>query len=464
MRTGKLVCLMLACVATRGVCGADGALDSTFGLAGRATIQWPLGDAEPAAVAGDDAGRIVVAGQTRPYGQTSEMFLARLTSAGALDSSFASSGDGFFRYDFNLNGIGPYGGNSANAVVVGSDGHVTAAGCANIDANQSHFALIRVDAQGIADAGFGSNGAAHFGSPFSLLNCAYALRNDADSRLVVAGYSAHQMTENDSSVLQYYASAARLTPGGHLDAEFLSGGVSELIYWVEPSSGGIQNAMFNAANDVGIDGFGRIITAGQTDTPNPLNGAAARLLDDGTVDQTYGSHGRYVLDLTQSIVDAEFVSPSGMTMLAGLGIDGQGHSIVFLLKLTPEGVPDSTFGTSGLASFTFDGAGLPMLVAPTRRGGWLIQAAARRTGVLLIRTDSAGNPDPTFGVDGLVNVVYESEYSVLFDAKKATLQADGKLVVAGFVPEAANNGDFDFAVMRILADYDTLFVSGFEPP
>jgi hypothetical protein len=37
------------------------------------------------------------------------------------------------------------------------------------------------------------------------------------------------------------------------------------------------------------------------------------------------------------------------------------------------------------------------------------------------------------------------------------------MVVPGFVPEAAANGDHDFAVMRILADCDTLFISGFDP-
>jgi len=42
-------------------------------------------------------------------------------------------------------------------------------------------------------------------------------------------------------------------------------------------------------------------------------------------------------------------------------------------------------------------------------------------------------------------------------------QDDGKLVIAGHLANSLDDSTPHFAVLRILADYDTLFVSGFDP-
>jgi hypothetical protein len=49
-----------------------------------------------------------------------------------------------------------------------------------------------------------------------------------------------------------------------------------------------------------------------------------------------------------------------------------------------------------------------------------------------------------------------------FFVHRAALQADGKLVIAGSLPNSVADATHHFSVLRILADYDTLFVSGFE--
>ena len=45
------------------------------------------------------------------------------------------------------------------------------------------------------------------------------------------------------------------------------------------------------------------------------------------------------------------------------------------------------------------------------------------------------------------------------------MQADGKLVVTGWLPgsDPEVSDPRNIAVVRILADYDTLFVDGFDP-
>ena len=77
-----------------------------------------------------------------------------------------------------------------------------------------------------------------------------------------------------------------------------------------------------------------------------------------------------------------------------------------------------------------------------------------------MRFSADGTPDATFGANGVVTLqVGVGGLAV----KRAALQPDGKLVVAGSLPNSPIDGTRHFTVLRLLADYDTLFVDGFEP-
>lgn len=433
---------------------ADGDFDPGFGQNGRTTVNWVPGDAQPSAVAIDSVGRIVITGQAQPYDGVTEFMLLRLDTRGNLDTGFASSQGGFFQYDFDLNGVGGFGGNSANTVVVQPDGHIVAAGCANIGVAQTHFAALRVDDSGQLDPGFGNAGTLHFGAPFAQMNCVQTAQLDSEGRLMLAGYTAHPLAVNNTNQFQYYAATARLTASGQLDTSFNSGAVSELTY--------VQNAQSNFGVALGIDSSGRVYVSGETDTPDYSEGAVLRLRSDGAVDMGFGTIGRQLLGSNYYQITALYVLPSGVTMLAGSAINSTNQLIVFLARLLADGTLDPAFANSGIAEFPLSNAGFVGLVAPTKRDGWLVEAADNQFGILLIRTDSQGNLDATFGANGVAHAVFDPSYNSLFIASRPALESNGELVVAGYVPEAAADGDFDFGVMRILADYDTIFVNGFQ--
>jgi hypothetical protein len=107
------------------------------------------------------------------------------------------------------------------------------------------------------------------------------------------------------------------------------------------------------------------------------------------------------------------------------------------------------------------------LVAPTKRGGWLLAGPYSEEGIFVLKVLRNGQPDTTLAGTGFVVVYFppntpETTGSLFYMARPA-LTPDGKLIVAGTTPEAAANGSGNIGVMRILADYDTLFVAGFEP-
>jgi uncharacterized delta-60 repeat protein len=70
----------------------DGSLDLSFGIGGRVSTDFNLGDDEAFAVALQFDGKIVVAGSSFSNGGTYDFALVRYNSDGSLDQSFGSGG------------------------------------------------------------------------------------------------------------------------------------------------------------------------------------------------------------------------------------------------------------------------------------------------------------------------------------------------------------------------------------
>jgi uncharacterized delta-60 repeat protein len=100
---------------------STGTLDATFGTNGHALF--PVGNNtndEAQSIAVDAQQRIIVAGNTQTTVSSNQIFVARLTSTGALDPSFANGGK------LILPLIGSS--DSCRTVRVGADGKIVIAG------------------------------------------------------------------------------------------------------------------------------------------------------------------------------------------------------------------------------------------------------------------------------------------------------------------------------------------------
>jgi uncharacterized delta-60 repeat protein len=180
-----------------------GALDSTFGSGGVVTrFSLPGGSFNDLAL--DPSGRVVVAG-----GSDGGFFLARYTSAGALDSTFGSGGEVTTRVGSGTN-------EAANALALDPAGRIIAAGftyaCGRFTCSDD-FALARVNPDGSLDPGFGTGGAVttDFGPG--------EVDRARDVALAPAGDIVAAGTSGDAFGL------ARYTPSGALDPTFGAGGM-----------------------------------------------------------------------------------------------------------------------------------------------------------------------------------------------------------------------------------------------
>jgi uncharacterized delta-60 repeat protein len=243
---------------------------------------------------------------------------------GDLDPGF--SGEGKLRIGFGA-GFG-----TGYDLVVQSDGKIVVVGVGS--AGQSAFATARYQPDGAFDETFADNGIAltsvapnQFGG--SNHDEARAVGLQTDGKIVVVGYT--QIGNNrDFALVRYHSD-------GTLDNSFGTNGR------VTTDFGGLDEF----GMDVAIQGDGKIVVAGSVQG----NFAVARYNEDGSLDGSFGSAGKFVM--TGIVGDFVFeaavtLQNDGKILVAGSPTSGTSKAF-YIIRLTPSGAYDSTFANNGLA-------------------------------------------------------------------------------------------------------------------
>jgi uncharacterized delta-60 repeat protein len=270
----------------------NGTPDNTFGATSDHSLF--LSQIVPQAITVDTAGRIVVAGyQLRTVGgiQTTDFAVARITSAGALDTSFAS-GAGVAYVDLGSTTTRRRF-EQLNDVKTDSSGSIIASG--NVDdfsdtglaLNQSDIIVLRFTSTGLLDTNFGVGSSfsatggtietvsGAVGIDFGSYEYGYGLVIDGSNRPIVGGNSA----------------LARLTSTGALDTAFDGDGKVTVGFSIR---------------DLALDSSGRILLGGS---------ALARYFSNGSPDITFGPGGVY--SLVDRSIESLSADSSGRVVVAG---------------------------------------------------------------------------------------------------------------------------------------------------
>lgn len=194
-----------------------------------------------------------------------------------------------------------------------------------------------------------------------------------------------------------------------------------------------------------------------------LDMAVWRLNADGTPDGSFGSAGlvRHPGEVVtgtnapQVVGSSARVDGSGRIVIAGYDIDSAGIWGVAVWRFTSGGAPDATFGTNGLVRLTspqaggvglaLDASGRPVVSGFAWNGTDWDAAVWRFT--------TAGIPDSTFGGTGLVtqNSSAGSGQAMGEDiGVGVAVDGSGRIVMAGYSSNAAGNQDM--TVWRYNAD------------
>ncbi len=411
MRTVHLVLLFLAL--STNCFSQAGFLDLSFSDDGRwrKDVQGRNDRALTVTVAPN--GDVITAGTTGdPFG--SEVLLTRLDAFGIPVMSFGDTG--IVRTSF-----GPFNFGSGRAIALQPDERIIVAGQHATAVNQDDFVVLRYHPDGSPDTTFGDHGKRV---------TSFSVGNDAANAVVI---------QPDG-----YVVAAGFTPVGFALARYDASGTPDASFGVN----GKVTTPFN--------GNGAVITAlallpdGSFLAAGSANGAGrdfaiAKYLANGSLDASFGTTGQVVTSLGAGNDEASSISMLPDRRFYVAGYSHQSIDMFALVRYLPDGTLDTGFNGDGILT-------MPVGPAPSRARTMALQSDGRivlagsyniafNTDFALMRADSTGALDNTFGTDGVTFTDFDGRNDIAY---ASCLQSNGELVVAG----ASADSIADVAIAR----------------
>ena len=286
------------------------------------------------------------------------------------------------------------------------------------------FALARYGADGSLDSSFAGDGTLTTG----LGGFAYSVAIQTDGKIVVAGD----------------AGLARYRSDGSLDTSF--GG-----------DGTVTTGLAGSTYSVAIQTDGKIVATGASEL--------ARYRPDGSLDSTFSNDGTVPTNAVWARSVA--IQADGSIVVAGaISVAGElPHYDFALLRYTPGGALDPSFGSGGMQTTSFSAGWLEDEIAADlalQRDGRIVVVGTSTpvdwvwegSAIVIARYATNGSLDQSFG-DGGKRVTF---HGVDNSGAAVAIQDDGKIVVAG-----SGSDPGDGASLALLARYEGGSVSGTAP-
>lgn len=304
---------------------SDGTVDTTFGTNGVTTVNIGSSSNDYAnGVALQSDGKILVAAYTINSGNTERDFIVlRLTTAGALDTTYSS--DGIAQTDFT-------GGNdsdTAHELVVNSSGQAILCGQIN-----GRAGLARYGTDGALDTSFGSSGTFSDASYDFFYDCAL----DADGKIVAIGEDQTFDTPGQDVAI------ARFSAAGALDTSFSVDGRDSVTVGSTSDDQGLG---------VAIQSDGKIVIVGQTNNSSTSNDCLLlRYGTTGNLDSDFGTSGvlQFGNDAGGELQDICY--DIGIHSGGRIVVIGSSTGDALIARITSSGTLNTTFDSDGLAVFT----------------------------------------------------------------------------------------------------------------
>ncbi len=387
---------------------SNGSLDSTFGVSGLVSVDVGGHPDEVRSVVLQPDGKILVSGQGR-VNLMRDFSIARFESNGDFDLTFGNQGK-------VIVSIAPSGQEYCEGMVLQPDGKIIAAG-SYFNGTDQDFAVVRYNSNGSLDTTFGTGGISTLQISNTPDYCTSVLLQ-SDGKIVLGGITEYM---NDSTKTSF----ARLLPNGTIDSLFGNAGISHPVNTTQDYVSGIK-----------FDSNERIVV---------LNyGNSFRCLNDGSLDLSYGISG--ISTRPYGIFNDLVVLPDEKIIFAGYRLAGWNWNVL-ITKVDSSGAIDSTFGVNGTTEYDF---GVPFNLYSydmeildddkTVMMGSYIPTSLNVQGVAIARYDSIGHLDRTFGNGGIAITLTDAEMYTFEE------QSDGKFIAGG------RSAQYNYGLMRFETD------------
>jgi uncharacterized delta-60 repeat protein len=380
-----------------------GGLDPGFG-GGTGIVSSTVGGDETDMLLQPD-GKIVMIG-----GSSSDFVMARYNADGTLDSGFGNGGVVTTDIAGGLDA-------AFGAALLG-DGRIIVVGYARVGGNDD-FAIVRFDADGELDLGFGTQGKTTTDF-FAQRDRAAAVAVQADGKIVVVGETIVGFGNTDFAVARYDAN-------GVLDPGFGTAGTGKVNTDIGGAIDIARNVVIESGGSILVTG---LITMGSSGALGHTG--LARYTPAGALDDSLGPDG--TLSLTNSSLgDGLAVQSDGRILVAGYAVvAGDFHFAV--MRLESSGSPDGSFGSLGLATAGF-----------STQDDYGRDVTIDSAGRILVSGQSSNLADPDFAVArftpaGVLDASFDDDGKFTVDffgsfdgAENVAVQPDGRILLGGFV-------------------------------
>lgn len=262
-----------------------------------------------------------------------------------------------------------------------------------------------------------------------------------DGKIVLAGSTTDYQT--------YRLLLIQLNADGTLDNSFAGTGVL-----AQSVSVVVENAE-DIANDVTLDADGNILVCGTSyDADYIRRPIVVRFTPDGQLDTGFGINGVASIPagIGSSGFDGIVVQPDGRILATGyFGSDLLWYELL-MVRFETNGSLDPTFGVAGVVKYNYGNVDDEATDVTLTPDGSILVAGVTVTqtynySALLMKFTPDGEVDTNFGTDGAV----EEDLDTFDYAAMVKVLTDGTIVMAGTSGDGPPNG-FDMAVWKYLAD------------
>jgi uncharacterized delta-60 repeat protein len=190
----------------------------------------------------------------------------------------------------------------------------------------------------------------------------------------------------------------------------------------------------NTSKSIAIQPDGKILMAGYSSTSISFFNVV-RLNPDGSLDNSFGTNGVVSTALTSTSNASSIALQDDGKIIAGGHSWGGDYNEFTLIRYNSDGSLDATFGNSGIVTTSFvnkSGIGKSLVIQADGKiilAGYSYFDFSDADEFALVRYNSDGSPDNSFGTGGIVFTNFGNSMDLI---NSVTLQSDGKIIAGGF--------------------------------
>lgn len=429
----------------------DGTFDNSFGTNSLCTVPVPDVDFLVKAQV-DNLDRIILLlADPSPANDSMQLYVKRFTANGVADPSFGTLGT--VELSRAASGILSY---ELPSFQVLANNKILFGGTTAHNQHIREMAAIRLDTDGQPDAGFGTNGKAFIPSAPEAYEGAVTIPGSGGI-VYVAGYN--------FSNGRYSLALGKLQADGTPDNTFSTDAKTTAAV-------GDANYSSDGFSDMLVHSDGRITTVGYAQNGPWSSLCITQFQNNGQLDNAFGTNGQTYLSLRDKSGFPLFSYSTTMNDIVALKKDQAGNLFVIcdeydlnnrtlhpvLHKLTPNGLPDQTFGNAGKIMFDVNNDynskaigldiqtnGKPVIAT------FVNHYITDSSNIALIRLKQNGETDSTFGTNGWVfeKDFTNNDFYITNMPNRLVVQPDDKILLTGQIKA---NHNWPFAMRRFTAD------------